>query len=375
MRTSHVKRALLLTAAAGLAPLVGASPAAADPVAAGKASAYGATVEVGGQAVVPPTPTADVTAPPPGDKSETVIDIPADPLAVSGTLTATAAVHQASDIPTSLTVVSQATPGPYNAKATSLVEGLRVLLGAPTEDVSLLSADVVRSEAAGVCRGNQILYTATSEIVDLRIGGEQIPLNAPVQDLIDAISGVLAESGLNQVVDVQRNVVTQLPGGGVAVDALVVTVLAAAGDTPLGRVVIGHAQVSGLQCGTMPQCSDGVDNDGDGRIDFPNDPDCDNAQDNSEFPECSDGVDNADPEDTVADSADPGCHSDGNARNAASFVPTDDDETDHAAVQQNTRTPAGPTLARTGGESTIALGALLGALGVAGLVLRRRVLV
>jgi hypothetical protein len=44
------------------------------------------------------------------------------------------------------------------------------------------------------------------------------------------------------------------------------------------------------------QCSDGVDNDGDGRIDFPNDPGCASAADDSEAgdgsPQCSDGIDN-----------------------------------------------------------------------------------
>ena len=44
-----------------------------------------------------------------------------------------------------------------------------------------------------------------------------------------------------------------------------------------------------------PQCSDGIDNDGDGRIDFPADPGCTSASDNDEFnvsPQCSDGIDN-----------------------------------------------------------------------------------
>ena len=44
------------------------------------------------------------------------------------------------------------------------------------------------------------------------------------------------------------------------------------------------------------QCSDGVDNDGDGKIDFPNDPGCASSADDSEAgdgsPQCSDGIDN-----------------------------------------------------------------------------------
>ncbi len=45
-----------------------------------------------------------------------------------------------------------------------------------------------------------------------------------------------------------------------------------------------------------------------------------------QIPQCSDEVDNSDSEDTLIDSADPGCHSDGNAGNSESYVPTDDSE-------------------------------------------------
>ena len=73
-----------------------------------------------------------------------------------------------------------------------------------------------------------------------------------------------------------------------------------------------------LCCGNLtgaalPQCSDTLDNDGDGKIDFPADSGCTDANDNNEnnvSPQCSDGVDNADPEDTLIDMADPGCAND-----------------------------------------------------------------
>lgn len=49
----------------------------------------------------------------------------------------------------------------------------------------------------------------------------------------------------------------------------------------------------------------------------------------SDKPECSDDVDNADPEDTLVDEHDPGCHTDGNATNGDdTYNPHDDDETD-----------------------------------------------
>ena len=34
--------------------------------------------------------------------------------------------------------------------------------------------------------------------------------------------------------------------------------------------------------GGRPQCSDGIDNDGDGKVDFPSDPGCSSPSDNSE---------------------------------------------------------------------------------------------
>ncbi len=53
-----------------------------------------------------------------------------------------------------------------------------------------------------------------------------------------------------------------------------------------------------------------------------------NDDDETDLPECSDGKDNADTEDTLADASDPGCHTDGNPENTGSYVPTDNNETD-----------------------------------------------
>lgn len=58
----------------------------------------------------------------------------------------------------------------------------------------------------------------------------------------------------------------------------------------------------------LPQCSDGVDNDGDALVDYPSDPGCISATDFQEFAECSDGADNDG--DMLSDyPADPGCRS------------------------------------------------------------------
>ncbi|MGH2839299.1 MAG: hypothetical protein ACRDKY_00560 [Solirubrobacteraceae bacterium] len=149
-----------------------------------------------------------------------------------------------------------------------------------------------------------------------------------------------------------------------------------------------------------PECSDGVDNDGDGLIDIddpgchtdgnPNNPDSFNPNDDDESdkkpgggggtagegdeggpggsgaggrPQCSDGVDNDG--DGVIDSRDPGCHSDGNPNNPASYNPNDDSEFD-GPVEADTG-----ALPFTGTDITgLALGGLL--LLAGGLLMRRR---
>jgi hypothetical protein len=75
-----------------------------------------------------------------------------------------------------------------------------------------------------------------------------------------------------------------------------------------------------------PQCNDGLDNDGDGLIDWPLDPGCTDPNDNDEsddpqFPQCSDGIDNDG--DGLIDMQDPGCSD-----------PNDDDESDDPQLPQ-----------------------------------------
>jgi Tol biopolymer transport system component len=83
-------------------------------------------------------------------------------------------------------------------------------------------------------------------------------------------------------------------------------------------------------------CSDGVDNDGDGRVDFPADPGCRSATDNNEAnPRCSDGLDN-DGDGRTDFPADPGCDkpSDNNETNPRCNDGLDNDAdglTDHPA--------------------------------------------
>ncbi len=73
---------------------------------------------------------------------------------------------------------------------------------------------------------------------------------------------------------------------------------------------------AGSRVCTVAQCKDGVDNNGDGKVDYPADPGCDSSSDNTEVstcpgpscPVCSDGMDN-DSDGKIDYPIDPGCTS------------------------------------------------------------------
>ncbi len=375
------RRASLVLMLAALTLFAAAGPAQAQDASPTAASAYGATATLAGQELIPPTP--QVAVPVGEEDSQTLVDVPADPLAISGTLTATATSHQTADVESQLTVVEQDLAGPYNATGVGSVENLEVLVNQVGENVSLLTADVVQAEAVAVCSQSGPQFSATSEIVNLQIADQQLPLNAPVEQIVDALNGVLEQSGLNQVVNVERNVVEQTDTGA-SVTALVVTLLQAAGDDPVAQVKIAQASVDQEACNfQLPECSDTVDNDGDGVIDDADpgchtdgdatNPDSYDPQDDSEqeAPQCSDGVDNADPEDTLADAADPGCHTDGNADNPDTYDANDNDETDEAVSDSSVNTTT--ALPRTGSnDGALAGGGMAMGLGALALVALRR---
>lgn len=349
----------------GLVPL-GLSPAAADPANTAAVAAYGTNLDLAGNPVVNQAGLATVALPPGGQQGPNeLLLVPVAPVVVNGTAIGLAAAHAASDLPSTLEQVTQSTPGPYNAVGVGQVDGASVLFGPPAPTpglpdvgVELITADAVRAEAVGVCREGQAVYSANSEIVDLNIGGTDVALNAPITDLVDALNDLLAP--LSAVVDIERNEVV-VSGTGAAVNALHVTVLAL-GGAPLADLIIGHAEVRGLTCPpAIPECSDTVDNDGDGVIDA-QDPGCDGPDDDDESNECVDGIDNADPEDTLVDFGnDPGCTS-----------PEDNDETDPGGNLPNTDSTG--ALARTGGDASttapIAVGLAILAFGA--MALRRR---
>lgn len=102
-------------------------------------------------------------------------------------------------------------------------------------------------------------------------------------------------------------------------------------------------------CSVSYQCSDGVDNDGDGLTDYPSDSGCSSTTDDNETngggggpggnpqPQCSDNKDND--LDGLVDRFDNACHTDGDPNNFSSYSPLINDENSRPTVTLVGNTP------------------------------------
>jgi hypothetical protein len=118
-----------------------------------------------------------------------------------------------------------------------------------------ISADVAESEASARCSAGAPVFSGSSRVVNLQIGGRSVTvLGTPNQRINLPL-------GLGFVV-VNQEIVT----------ADRITRRALFVSTPLLRVVVAEsiADVHGNPCAPpdRPECSDGIDNDGDGNVDF-----------------------------------------------------------------------------------------------------------
>lgn len=301
------------------------------------------------------------------------------------------------------------------SKSETQVDAITILENTPLQaTIGVASAPTLTATATGQPGGASVTYNDPVVTIDAPTGGALEPLEEVgnqldilikdtllgevVTALEDFLDTTLGEAGVLQVDvlvgDETLNTTVAPDGtGAVGTVSLVqirITVLPALGEAPLADVYVDVAPMmasvavpaGGINCGGLPECSDGVDNDDaedtladeddpgchtDGDPDNPDsyDPDDD---DESDVTECNDGVDNDDPEDDLADIDDPGCHTDGNPNNPDSYDPTDDDETDGLPRKEE-----GP-LPRTGGDVPLAAAMLVGLGGLGALhLLRRRV--
>jgi LPXTG-motif cell wall-anchored protein len=140
------------------------------------------------------------------------------------------------------------------------------------------------------CQGQAPVITNTSHVIGL--GGVQVPLPAAgcANGTADTVTGI---PGVLPIVCNAEDVA----GAAAVREALDVYALQVGSNSLLKATTASSEAFSvapAVETANTPQCSDGVDNDGDG----------------------------------VIDDKDPGCHSDGNAKNADSYNPNDNDETD-----------------------------------------------
>ena len=178
--------------------------------------------------------------------------------------------------------------------------------GAPT-----IRASALTSRAAATCGTGTAAPTlsGSSNVLFLQIGDGDPIINVSEPQTIPLPGG--GNVFLNQQT-VANNEVTQralrveVPGVGT------VTIAESRADFH-GNPCATKDTNGGGGGGDVPQCSDERDNDGDGKIDFPNDPGCDSPQDDNETdgsdePDCSDGEDN-DGDGYTDYPRDPGCES------------------------------------------------------------------
>ncbi len=159
---------------------------------------------------------------------------------------------------------------------------------------NMIRATVLASQASFTCRNGQPVPEGTSQVANLTLNGNTIAVpqnNAPVTVTIPGTGITLF---LNRQIReagriTQRALEIETTGPSAALPDIVVAESIAD--------ITGNPCARAAQQPTPNECEDGRDNDGDGRIDFPNDPDCESRQDNSEAgparrPQCSDGMDN-----------------------------------------------------------------------------------
>jgi LPXTG-motif cell wall-anchored protein len=219
------------------------------------------------------------------------------------------------------------------------------------------------------CRdASQNQVTNTSHVIGL--GGAQVPI--PAAGCADGTPDTV--SGIPAILPIVCNA-EDIAGATAVREALDVFVLQVGSSSLTKATTASSEAISQAPAGSEASaaaCSDTVDNDGDGKIDAA-DPGCHsdndasnaasyNPNDNDETDrsgggnttgsgnengvQCADGRDNDG--DGVIDADDPGCHTDGNPNNADSYDPGDDSEADNGGGGGNT----GAGNAPTGGQSS-----------------------
>ena len=324
-----------LVLVASMAAVLGGS-AYGDTVSNAEAAAYG--VQLQGPVPISPTPSVSATAP--GSEEDALIEIPASPALTSATASVVAQAERESTLDATLQATMDAQrqrlPKKWNARGYAITEDLAAA-------ADMVTADVVESESVAACAGGDTVFGSAARIVNLSVGGTAIPVLNPTPNQV-----LFDQAGI-RIVAWETN---WDPGTGRTTDGATVFANALHITGPGGiDLIVSHSEASAACAAAqdLKECEDRRDNDGDGVIDEddpgchsdgdPDNPASYNPKDDDERDdrtlagnlkrhECEDRADNDG--DGVIDEDDPGCHSDGDPDNPASYNPNDDNEIDDA---------------------------------------------
>jgi hypothetical protein len=150
-----------------------------------------------------------------------------------------------------------------------------------------VTADVIESESAAACVGGDIIYSSAARIVNLSVAGTAVPLINPTPNQI-----VFDQGGI-RIVFWETNwdpAAATLTDSSDTVFANALHVTAPGGiDLTVSHSEANATCATGGKNGNVPkpngpkaECFDGKDNDGDGKIDFLDDPGCVSKRDDDE---------------------------------------------------------------------------------------------
>lgn len=173
----HRRRALLLAVATLGAALLGSyqfGPLAVG----GEASEAGASafgVSLTGPVPLDAVPEVSAKVPPGSSDSaeDSLLEVPADPLATSFTARVIAEAATQSDLNASLQSVAEAEggnlPGRWNSRGYAIVEDLEAVS-------DTITADVIESESTVNCTGTRATFATATRIANLSVGGTDVPV-------------------------------------------------------------------------------------------------------------------------------------------------------------------------------------------------------
>ncbi len=274
-----------------------------DTVSDADAAAYG--VQLQGPVPLSARPSVAASAPN-GSQEDALLIIPAPPALTSATARVVAQAETESTLDATLQATMDAQKGglpkKWNARGYAVTEDLLAI----NETVS---ADVIESESVAACVGGKTVFGSAARIVNLTVGGQAVPIPNPSPNQV-----VFNQAGL-KIVLWETN---WDPATGRTTDGAATVFTNALHITAPGGVdlIVSHSEASATCAAAqdLKQCEDGRDNDGDG----------------------------------VIDEDDPGCHTDGDPNNPASYRPKDDDESDDGTLggnlDQNNEAPPAPAV-------------------------------